>query len=164
MSARPHDRTADSRLGMPPRPLLRILLAVLVIAVLGGCSHSGRLLTKGTMPPPGPDGMVDPSSAPDFIAVAGREDGIAGWVAKSYVFPTERVVKGRPGALPPADPPEPVYADDLRTVVGYLVVGEGFVPLVDHPIAESTAGPLRAHTPEATPVPGSFPTSAPVAP
>jgi hypothetical protein len=53
---------------------------------------------------------------PDFLAVAGRDDGIAGYARKADVL-------GAGGA------PFPVYADDLRTVVGRMVPGVGFVPL-----------------------------------
>ncbi|MBA3877853.1 MAG: hypothetical protein C0498_13190 [Anaerolinea sp.] len=78
-----------------------------------GCSP---LASKGTMPPPGANGQVDPSSAPDFLAVAGRDAGIAGYARKEDV-------------LGPGDAAFPVYGDDLRTVVGQMVPGKGFVPV-----------------------------------
>lgn len=142
------------------RGLVRTLCVGVVAAVLlAGCTQSGRLLTKGTMPPAGPDGRMDPSNAPDFIAVAGREEGIAGYVAKSWLFPAEDTVPGRPGDLPPEDPPWPVYADDLQTLVGYMVVGRGFVPLSTDPTAAPTSRTVEEPTPEeptpslGTPVP-----------
>lgn len=144
--------------GRTRRGLVRALCVSVVAAVLlAGCTQSGRLLTKGTMPPPGPDGRMDPSSAPDFIAVAGREDGIAGYVAKSWLFPEDDSVPGRPGDLPPEDPPWPVYADDLQTLVGYMVVGKGFVPLFTDP----TAGPTGRSSDERTP---DLPTPSPWTP
>jgi hypothetical protein len=76
------------------------------------------------MPPPGPDGQVDPSAMPDFIAVAG-DVGEVGWVEKAAV-------------LDPADRTWPVYADDLRSVVGQLVPGKGFVPAGVDPNAVPT--------------------------
>jgi hypothetical protein len=82
------------------------------LSLLAGCSP---LATKGTVPPPGPNG-IDPSSAPDFLAVAGRDRDIAGYARK------EDVLGG-------ADAPFPVYGDDLRTVVGQMVPGKGFVPV-----------------------------------
>jgi hypothetical protein len=80
--------------------------------MLAGCSP---FASKGTMPPPGPNGQVDGSSAPDFIAVAGEDGGIAGYVRKEAV-------------VPPGDGSVPVYADDLRTVVGEMVPDKGFIP------------------------------------
>jgi hypothetical protein len=81
--------------------------------VVASCSP---FTTRGTMPPPGPNAAVDASSAPDFIAVAGREAGIAGYARKADV-------------LGPADAAYPVFADDLQTVVGQMVPGTGFVPV-----------------------------------
>lgn len=80
--------------------------------VLAACSP---FASKGTMPPPGPNGEMDASSAPDFIAVAGRDAGIAGYARKADV-------------LEPGDAPFPVFADDLQTVVGQVVPGKGFMP------------------------------------
>lgn len=120
---------------------------VLVLLVVGGCSP---FATKGTMPPPGPNGDVDPSRAPDFIAVAGRDGGVAGYVPKHFLFPEPTTTIGLPVELD-----WPVYADDLRTLVGHMVAGKGFVPLgVDprtipgFPVQEgpSLAAPPRAAT------------------
>jgi hypothetical protein len=58
---------------------------------------------------------VDASSAPDFIAVAGGDAGIAGYARKQDV-------------LGPGDAPFPVFGDDLRTVVGQMVPDKGFIP------------------------------------
>ncbi|NJD27991.1 MAG: hypothetical protein FIA92_06795 [Chloroflexi bacterium] len=66
------------------------------------------------MPPSGPNGEIDPSAWPDYVAVAG-EVGVVGYVAKEAV-------------LDPGDRVWPVYGDDLQTVVGQLVPGRGFVP------------------------------------
>jgi hypothetical protein len=86
---------------------------VATVAMLAACSTSA---TKGTMPPPGPNGAFDASSAPDFIAVAGRESGIAGYARREDI-------------LNPTDHAFPVYGDDLRTVVGQMVPGKGFIPV-----------------------------------
>jgi hypothetical protein len=88
-------------------------VALLVAAVLGSCAP---LASKGTMPPPGPNGQVDPSAAPDFIAVAGRDGGVAGYVLREMLLPA------------PADGAIPVYGEDLRTVVGQMIPDKGFVP------------------------------------
>ena len=49
--------------------------AVLLVGILVACSP---LESKGTMPPPGPNGEIDSGKAPDFIAVAGRDGSVAG--------------------------------------------------------------------------------------
>lgn len=119
---------------------IRALLLVATVAVLAACSP---LASKGTMPPPGPNGEVDDSSAPDFIAVAGREDGIAGYARRQDVFST-------------ADHAFPVYGDDLRTVVGQMVPGKGFIPVgVDPhmvPNLPVEVGPAGPHSPDASQV------------
>jgi len=85
------------------------------------------------MPPPGLDGEVDASLAPDFIAVAGRDGGIVGYVPKDYLFREPTTSVGRP-----TEPEIPVYAEDLRTLLGHMVAGKGFVPLGVDPAAVPT--------------------------
>jgi hypothetical protein len=73
------------------------------------------------MPPPGPDGVYTPDELPDFIGVADRDDGVAGYAPRRYFL---------------ANPPEgdiPVFGPDLRTLVGHIVAGIGFVPLGTDP-------------------------------
>ena len=99
--------------------------------------------TKGTMAPgPSGGGIVDASADPDFIAVAGPTEGIPGYAPRALVLgtgPTNGYV---------GEPPDvPVYAPDLRTLVGYMVSGRGFVPLADfaaRPAASSTGRPASA--------------------
>lgn len=99
-----------------------VALFVLALAVVGCAPPS--FASKGTMPPPGPNGEVDPARAPDFIAVAGREVGIAGYVPKAFLFPEPTTVVGRQD-----EPDVPVYGEDLRTLVGHMVADKGFIPL-----------------------------------
>ena len=112
----------------PPRSGTAVVVSVLVLA-LAACVPS--LATKGTMPPPGPNGEIDPSTVPDFVAVAGPV-GIAGYVAKDAV-------------LDSSDRTWPVYASDLQTVVGHMVPGRGFVAVGVDPASAPTfdvrAGP-----------------------
>ena len=96
------------------RSAARHLALAAMVILLAACTLLPPPGTKGTMPPPGADGEVDPSAVPDFVAVAGAV-GIVGYVAREAV-------------LAPADRTWPVYGDDLRTVVGQLVPGRGFVP------------------------------------
>ncbi|MEA2673036.1 MAG: hypothetical protein QOI92_228 [Chloroflexota bacterium] len=100
-----------------------VILLAISVAVCA-CNTLPRSGTKGTMPPPGEGGQVDPSAMPDFIAVAGNV-GQVGWVEKAAVSD-------------PSDQTWPVYADDLRTVVGHLVPGRGFVPTGVDPNAVPT--------------------------
>lgn len=58
------------------------------------------------------DGLV-----PDYVSVVDRNGEIAGYVRKELVI-------GDPG-----DAPWPVFAADLKTLVGRMVPGRGFVPL-----------------------------------
>lgn len=89
---------------------MRGIAAILIGALLLGCSPA----SKGTMPPPGPNGVIDPSTVPDFVAVAG-DLGVVGYARRDHV-------------LGSSDAPFPVYGDDLRTVVGTMVPGRGFIP------------------------------------
>lgn len=120
---------------------LIVVTAVIACLVAAACSP---LASKGTMPPPDPNGEVDASSAPDFLAVAGRDagiSGIAGYARKADV-------------LSPGDAPFPVYGADLRTVVGQMVPGRGFVPAGVDPASVPTfaveAGPSGSPSGEAS--------------
>jgi hypothetical protein len=55
--------------------LSQLTIAVLLWFTAFACAP---LPSKGTMPPPGPNGVEDASAMPDFIAVAGRAEA---WVA-----------------------------------------------------------------------------------
>jgi hypothetical protein len=128
---------------------LDIGLAVLVVAVAAGCFP---VASKGTMPPPGLNGQVDPSRAPDFIAVAAPDGGILGYVPKEFVLSEPATTVGRP---PRTDPP--VYADDLQTLIGHMVAGKGFVPLgvnpdsvPNRPVEQGPSGPPAAGGPAST--------------
>src|SRR5450756_310566 len=103
--------------GSAVRTRIRSTGAILVIALIGGAALAAcsPFASKGTMSPPGPNGAVDASSAPDFSAVAGRDAAIAGDARKQDV-------------LGPGDAPFPVFGDDLWTVVGQMVPGKGFIP------------------------------------
>ena len=99
----------------------RLLIMHVAVLVAVACSPVG---SKGTMPPAGPNGDVDPNAAPDFIAVAvGDRDGI-GYVRKEFLLPEPTTST----ELPHGDP-WPVYADDLRTLIGHMIPGKGFVPV-----------------------------------
>ncbi|MET0390855.1 MAG: hypothetical protein ABW321_33085 [Polyangiales bacterium] len=74
-----------------------------------------RELTKGPIPDNAitDAGRYDENLIPDFVAVAGQGVEIVGYIR----FCARRTG----GAIP-------VYADDLKTVIGYMIPGTGFVP------------------------------------
>ncbi len=91
--------------------------------------------TKGT-PAVSPGTALDIAAAPDFLAVTAPDGGIAGYAPKALVLgsgPTNGYVGGPPDV--------PVYAPDLRTLVGYVVTGRGFLPLAEMPLARTSATP-----------------------
>ena len=91
-----------------------------------------RRPTKGRIPDNAAlagSGLLNEALVPDFVAAWGR-DGvtIAGYVPKRYLVGASGSAPGSPGNLPQG-PGEPVYGEDLTTIVGYMVGGRGFVPL-----------------------------------
>lgn len=133
-------RRRKTRRARTDRPILRALAALIFAAALSGCSP---FASKGTMPPPGPNGQVDASSAPDFLAVSGRDGGIAGYAHKEDI-------------LTPGEAPFPVYGENLTTVIGQMVPGRGFVPAGVDPATVPTfaveAGPSGQEQPDGTKV------------
>lgn len=99
------------------------LVAVLAVACVPAA-------TRGTMPPALPDGSIDFERAPDFIAIAG-ETGIAGYARKECFIGNPPPVATRACA---------VYAEDLRTQLGQIVPGKGFVPLGDPNLVSPVPG------------------------
>ena len=92
-----------------------------------------RSPTKGRVPTNGYGSAGDAYDAlwPDFISTYGRDGvSIAGYIPKQYLLRGSH------------DGPMPVYGEDLRTLVGYQVAGEGFVP-----IAEFSASPVPSAPP-----------------
>lgn len=116
--------------------------AAVALAVLVGCFPAVDTRTKGTMPPPRPNGDVDERDAPDFIAAWNRDGtAIAGWIPKDYLLSPE--LAGRDV--------QPVYGDDLKTLVGHMVADRGFVPIGTDPLSvpefPAVAGPSGAPVP-----------------
>lgn len=104
----------------------RTLLAALgvgILAVTVGAVSALGSPTRGPIPPeafPAEGGPIDQELVPDYIPALGQDGEEVGWVAKEL-------------AVPVVDPGNrqliPVYADDLKTVVGHMVGGYGFAPL-----------------------------------
>jgi hypothetical protein len=131
-----HPRDISDADCMRSRGPIHSAAAVATFAILiSACAVFPVTGTKGTMPPPGPDGRVDSSTVP-VVAVAGP-NGPVGYVSRDAVSE-------------PGEDTWPVYGDDLRTVVGHLAPGRGFVPVGVDPATIQTfavvAGPASPGT------------------
>jgi hypothetical protein len=104
-----------------------LVLAAAGIIVLTGLGHGPRgepsaAATKGTVPSSTTHGTFDTKKVPDFIATLGRNGQVVGYVPREYLIPsTNQPVKVGDVA--------PVYAANLKTLVGHMYPGVGFVPL-----------------------------------
>ena len=110
--------------------------------------------TKGRLPDGaiGADGEIDADGVPDFVAVLGRDGvSVAGYAAFRDITPPDLV---QPWWYQRS--PIPVYAGDLRTVVGFMFDGKGFVPLgVDPatvPSLPDDVSPLAPASPAPSPL------------
>ncbi len=88
-------------------------------------------LTKGTMPS-STNGTINTKKVPDFISAIGRDGKIVGYIPKAYLLPTpaNQPTNSKVGGV------APVYASNLKTVVGHFYPGIGFVPLGQSPASE----------------------------
>jgi hypothetical protein len=105
-------------------------------------------------PPQG--GPISGALVPDFIPALARDGTtIAGYVPKRYLIGPFDTLPGTP-SNPPQAAPQPVYADDLATLVGHMVPGSGFVPLGS---SMSPPAPIdsAAQTPAVSVAPSSGP-------
>jgi hypothetical protein len=114
-----------------------------------------RQPTKGPIPSeatPPQGGETNMALVPDFVSVLGGPTGetIVGYAPKDLLFNPQTTVGGTPQNLPQALP-VPVYGEDLTTLVGYMVPGQGFVALgsspaptaaIGSPSVEPSSGPL----------------------
>jgi hypothetical protein len=95
------------------------LVLGLGFVVAAGTLAATTSSTKGRIPDEAflPSGALDADLVPDFVAVW-NEDVLAGYVRRAVI-------------LEPSfdDAKWPVYGDDLRTLVGYMVAGKGFAPI-----------------------------------
>jgi hypothetical protein len=104
----------------PGRVLAAGIAAVLVTSLgLGTAAAIERQLAKGAVPF-GSGGSVTARDVPDYVTALDRQGNPVGYVKRDALG----VFSGRPD-----DAFMPVYADDLKTVVGHMVTGRGFVPV-----------------------------------
>ena len=113
---------------------LSVFVAVLVVGgsvalaanLLGSPASIGKLsLTAGTIPS-SQNGSVKLKKIPDFIAAVGRTGKLVGYIPREYVLPSNSVnspVSSKLGGV------APVYARNLKILVGHMYPGIGFVPL-----------------------------------
>jgi hypothetical protein len=101
--------------------------ALVVVLVGTGTVHSNRLTiapTKGTIPSSN-NRTIDTKKVPDYISVLGRDGKIAGYTPRAYLLPGQvnQPVNSKVGGV------APVYASNLKTLVGHFYPGVGFVAL-----------------------------------
>ncbi len=95
----------------------------------GGGQGAHSLATMGTVPAP-VRGRIDLATVPDFVAVANRSGRLAGYARRSAIFPgASAPVAG----VPVGGGVVTVYASDLKTVVGHVYPGVGFVVIGTDP-------------------------------
>jgi hypothetical protein len=124
---------------IPRRPIGFILVLVAMFAIAAGATVAAAspTATKGQIPDAAihSSGAVDLSQVPAFISVLAPDGSIAGYISReSLLNPSngKRDSQGRPMAAS-----WPVFADDLKTIVGYEVPDKGFVPLGVDPASVS---------------------------
>jgi hypothetical protein len=88
-------------------------------------------LTKGTMPAT-QDGRIDFKKVPDYVSVVGTNGRIVGYAPKSYILSStgaNQPVNSKLGSV------APVFGIDLKTLVGHLYPGGGYVAVGTSPSA-----------------------------
>jgi hypothetical protein len=108
-----------------------VVLVVLVAATDGFGRFSAALPSKGPIPDNAiVNGHIDPGRVPDFVSVV-SEGQTVGFTPKSDLItaPASGIQLGVVGV--PAI--KPVYGSDLKTLVGHVYPGTGFVPLGPQP-------------------------------
>ena len=103
-------------------------------------SHPGGTAveqTKGTIPTSS-NGALDSKEIPDFISALGRNGEIVGYIPRAYLVPAQanQPMSSNVGEV------APVYASDLKTLVGHFYPGVGFVALGNSP-ASKPASPSK---------------------
>lgn len=123
-----------------------------------------RQPTKGPIPndaTPPAGGPIYIALVPDFIPALARDGAsTAGYIPKSSMFGGPTELPGSP-SNPPQPEPEPVYGEDLTTLVGHMVAGVGFVPLGETPPPAIVASVVPASV---APSVGGSPSTAPGVP
>lgn len=126
-----------------------IAACVALVAILGltGISIASATdddtPTVGTIPPDAfsDTGSLDADRVPEFVVTSGRDGEPVGFTAKKDLV----VEEGRTSAQQDINERTPVYGDDLKTVVGHMYAGVGFVAIgespPEHPSPPTTDSP-----------------------
>ena len=130
------------------RPLGRHAAAIVGVALVAVVLSAPVGIAAGSGPSKGPipsaaltGGAIDKSLVPDFIPALDRDGTQAGYVAKDLAIPDGR----------PINVPIPVYGDDLKTIVGHMYPGRGFVGLGASPGSVPTFSVVTGGEPAAAP-------------
>jgi hypothetical protein len=113
---------------------LAFAVTLAVVFTSAGPGHlSGSMvgLTKGTMPSSA-NGTINAKKVPDFIGAVGRDGKIVGYIPRAFLLPT----RANQPLSSKVDDVAPVYASNLKTLVGHFYPGVGFVPLGQSPTSE----------------------------
>ncbi len=113
---------------------LAFVATLVIVFSSSGPSHPNGTtvdLTKGTIPS-STNGAIDSKKVPDFISAVGRNGKIVGYIPRTYLLPAQanQPVSSKVGGV------APVYASNLKTLVGHFYPGVGFVPLGTSPAAQ----------------------------
>lgn len=145
------NRTPPRLLKRQAVPVLIAVTAVLFVLVAGAAAVTG-LATIGPIPRGAfqPGGPLVASLVPDFVPASDQSGNVVGYVPKKYLVdgvpdPTDAIGQA-------ISPNIPVYASDLKTLVGYMVPDKGFVPLGTDPNSVP-AIPVQQGPPEVTQAP-----------
>lgn len=109
---------------------IAVAVGVILVATnaLGpGGSPSLAAPTFGTIPS-AKGGHLDVKAIPDYVATLGRNGQVVGYVPRGDLFPASKS-SAVGGVIP-------VYGKDLKTLVGHMYPGVGFVSLGMAPTAE----------------------------
>lgn len=98
-----------------------VAAGVLTPVAIASATSAPTVHSKGPIPESawGANGQLDMSKVPDFIPALDQAGALVGYIDKKLAMPPDG---NRP---PPAA--IPVYASDLKSVVGRMVPGKGFV-------------------------------------
>ncbi len=131
---------------------LIVLIGVVAVVTNGFGLLAVTGPTKGPIPlDANVKGRVDLNKVPDFVATVGKGGKVIGYVPKADLFPPSTTGVH----LGPQTPlvVEPVYAGDLRTLVGHLYPGVGFVPRGVKPSTETCLPETTVANGQVQPIP-----------
>jgi len=116
---------------------LVILAGTLIVLATQGWNRMGAPSpTRGTVPRSAFNtGRVDMSKIPDYVATAALHVGkavVVGYIPKGYLFSPGRGRSARFGQREPGGV-APVYASNLKTLIGHEYPSIGFVPISNSP-------------------------------